>query len=276
MMVTGAVIVVLVFAAGLVFWLSGCGTEEQPGAVPAAEGPQAEEQPQAAREAAAREAVVPLTQEQWEARVSDELKGNRALAYVTDDPALPRVLLIGDSISIGYTLTVRAELEGIANVHRAPVNCGPTTSGLAKLDVWLEPGGWDVIHFNWGLHDMRRMLEGEKNSAGRPVHTIEQYSRNLEELVRRLRETGAALIFATTTPAAPGTDGFLPEDVVAYNAAALGIMDTYGVAVDDLYGAVAGELERYQLPQNVHFKNEGSILLGKTAAAKIREVLENK
>ena len=44
-------------------------------------------------------------------------------APVVDDPALPRVLIIGDSISIGYTLPLRAALDGIANVHRPPTNC---------------------------------------------------------------------------------------------------------------------------------------------------------
>src|SRR5688572_21808238 len=76
-----------------------------------------------------------------------------AFEPITDDPKLPRVLLIGDSISIGYTLAVRDLLKGKANVHRIPTNGGPTTNGLARLKQWLGDGKWDVIHFNWGLHD---------------------------------------------------------------------------------------------------------------------------
>jgi len=67
---------------------------------------------------------------------------------------LPRVLLIGDSVSVGYTLAVRKELEGKANVHRPPSNCGSTKIGMRDLDKWLGVGKWDVIHFNWGLHDL--------------------------------------------------------------------------------------------------------------------------
>ena len=52
-------------------------------------------------------------------------------APVTDDPKLPRVLLIGDSISIGYTLPTRDFLKGKVNLHRIPTNGGPTTRGLA-------------------------------------------------------------------------------------------------------------------------------------------------
>ena len=78
---------------------------------------------------------------------------SNAWDFVEDDPSLPRVLLIGDSVSRAYTRTVRKELRGIANVHRAPANCGPTSTGLKKIDVWLGDGKWDVIHFNFGIHD---------------------------------------------------------------------------------------------------------------------------
>jgi len=53
------------------------------------------------------------------------------------DPDLPNVLLIGDSISIGYMLATRKELSGEANVWRPITNCGPSTKGLESLDAWL-------------------------------------------------------------------------------------------------------------------------------------------
>ena len=67
------------------------------------------------------------------AKIQRENKGNPALVEVKDDPALPRVLLIGDSISIGYTVPTRRLLEGKANVHRIPTNGGPTTRGLEHI-----------------------------------------------------------------------------------------------------------------------------------------------
>ena len=105
---------------------------------------------------------------------------------MADDPKLPRVLLIGDSVSRGYTLAVRNTLAGRANVHRAPENCGGTSRALAKLDVWLGEGKWDVIHFNFGIHD-------------RATATAD-YARRLEQIIARLRLTGATLIWASTTP----------------------------------------------------------------------------
>ena len=63
------------------------------------------------------------------------------------NPELPNVLLIGDSISMGYTKPVREKMKGIANVFRPATNCGPTTKGVAELDKWLEDRKWSVIHF---------------------------------------------------------------------------------------------------------------------------------
>src|SRR5213078_1527815 len=101
---------------------------------------------------------------------------------------------IGDSISMGYTLPARAALAGAANVLRPPTNCGATPAGLQRLDAWLGSGHWDVIHFNFGLHDLRYLPSGEQLAP--PA----DYEKNLRALVRRLKMTGATLVFATTTP----------------------------------------------------------------------------
>ncbi|MCX5683968.1 MAG: SGNH/GDSL hydrolase family protein, partial [Planctomycetota bacterium] len=88
-----------------------------------------------------------------------------ALAQVEDVPGLPRVLLIGDSISMGYTPGVRELLKGKANVRHPPENCAATVVGLKRLDVWLGEKKWDVIHFNFGLHDMKYIVD-EKGTMG--------------------------------------------------------------------------------------------------------------
>ncbi|NOX80280.1 MAG: SGNH/GDSL hydrolase family protein, partial [Deltaproteobacteria bacterium] len=106
--------------------------------------------------------------------------------YVKDDPNLPRILLIGDSISRGYTVQVREALAGKVNVHRAPANCGSTAVGLRKLHIWLGDGKWDLIQFNFGIHD--------RNSKP------DDYAARLEQIVKRLKATGARLVWASTTP----------------------------------------------------------------------------
>lgn len=105
---------------------------------------------------AALVATLPPVEQAWEKTLQDNLGSfylpihNRdrvagrstAWDFVKDDPALPRVLLLGDSVSRGYTQAVRTALAGRANVHRAPANCGPTASGLTNLDAWLASSPW--------------------------------------------------------------------------------------------------------------------------------------
>ena len=75
---------------------------------------------------------------------------NPAFTPTVDVAGLPRVLIIGDSISIGYQPALREALAGKANVHRPGTNCGPTSRGVEQIEEWLGDGKWDVIHFNWG------------------------------------------------------------------------------------------------------------------------------
>lgn len=192
------------------------------------------------------------------------------VASVVDVPGLPRVLLIGDSISIGYTPFVRELLSGVANVHRIPENGGPTIRGVANIEKWLGDGKWDVIHFNFGLHDLR-IMEGEKRQV-----PLEDYEKNLDVLTARMKKTGARLIFATTTPVPEGkvNPPRLPADVVRYNEAAVRVMKKHGVMVNDLYAAILPRLGELQQPVNVHFKPEGSKFLAEKVADAIRGELK--
>jgi acyl-CoA thioesterase-1 len=192
-----------------------------------------------------------------------------AFAVVQDEPGLPRVLLIGDSISMGYTIPTRKLLGGKANVHRIPENGGPTTNGLAKLVSWLGDSRWDVIHFNWGLHDLRLGEDGKHQVP------VEEYEKNLRELVKRLKATGAGLIWASTTPVPEGTlsPPRRSEDVLVYNAAAKRVMDENQIPIDDLYAFALPRLSEIQRPANVHFTSEGSEALATQVAASTERAL---
>lgn len=193
---------------------------------------------------------------------------NPALAPVQDVPGLPRVLLIGDSISMGYTLPVRKRLEGVANVHRILTNGGPSKN-VVHYDRWLGSGKWDLIHFNHGIHDLRHMADGR-----RQVEPAE-YEKNLRAIVSRLRQTGARLIFATTTPIPPPP--LKPErtfgEVAEYNAIAARVMRELGVPVNDLYGHVLPEFDRLHQPSDLHYTPAGSEFLADKVAAEIRAAL---
>jgi len=191
-----------------------------------------------------------------------------SLAPIQDVAGLPRVLLIGDSISMGYTLPVRELLKGKANVHRIPTNGGPTLRGLESLKRWLGDGKWDVIHFNWGLHDLRL------DDAGKYQVPLDEYAKNLKELVKQLKATGAKLVWCSTTPVPEKcTPPRKNADVIAYNAAAKKIMDENGIALDDLYAFALPKIKELQLPDNVHFGPEGSAELAKAVVASLQPAL---
>jgi len=203
---------------------------------------------------------------------------NPAYAPVQDVPGLPRVLLIGDSISIGYTVPVQEALQGRANVHRPGTNCGPTSRGVESIDEWLGNGKWDVIHFNFGLHDVRYFDDGKASDAGKGQRQVSDsdYEKNLEQLVARMKKTGAKLIFATTTPVPEGSAGRIKGEEIKYNEIALRVMQKHSVTIDDLYAFALPRLAEIQLPENVHFKPEGSKQLANQVAASILKALNTK
>jgi acyl-CoA thioesterase-1 len=200
----------------------------------------------------------------------------KAFAPVTDVPGLPRVLILGDSISIGYIPAVRAKLAGKANVHRPPENCGETARGLRSIDQWLGTGKWDVIHFNFGLHDIKYLDAAGKYvtpDKGKQVATLAEYEANLRALVTRLKKTGAKLIFATTTPVPSASSGRVEHDEVRYNQVARRVMEELGVAINDLHALAKARQEQLQLPHNVHFTAEGSVRLGTQVAERLQAAL---
>jgi len=206
-------------------------------------------------------------------------KPNPIFAPVKDNPKLPRVLLIGDSISIGYTLSTRGFLKGKVNLHRIPTNGGPTTKGLASIDAWLGKSKWDLIHFNWGLHDLKYMgPNGEnlfpKEKGGKPQVPIDAYEKNLDKLVTRLKKTGAKLIWRNTTPVPPGSKGRYVGDSVKYNTAALRVMKKHEVPTHDLFTMSKKRMKEIMRPANVHYTPTGSKVLGKDVARVILEALK--
>ena len=205
-------------------------------------------------------------------------------APAIEDPKLPRVLILGDSISVGYTDEVRKLLAGKANIHRVAGNAGPSSSGVQKLAEWLAPthGTWDVIHFNFGLHDLKLGTGGKDShsyatSDGHQV-PLEEYERNLREIVAGFQTTGAALVWCSTTPVPAGKldPPRQSDDVIKYNTVARKVMTEKGVAIDDLFAAALPRLTDIQLPHNVHFTKEGSAELARHVAACIEAAMKNR
>lgn len=209
-------------------------------------------------------------------------------ALSADAPAKKRVLILGDSISIGYTPIVQKLLADELTVLRPmakngrPENCGGTTTGVANIDRWLQIDGgkWDVIHFNWGLHDLKHVKPdgaASELATDPPQATVEVYEKQLREIVTKLKATGAKLVFATTTPVPAGamkvyrTDA----DAVRYNEAAVRVMKENGIGINDLYAFAKPRLAELQIqPANVHFTPKGSEALAAEVVRAVRAALK--
>ncbi|MDF7802153.1 Ig-like domain-containing protein, partial [Pontiellaceae bacterium B1224] len=199
-----------------------------------------------------------------------------------DDPDRPNVLLIGDSISNAYTVQVRKSLAGRADVFRIPSNGKDTWFGLENLDDWLAmtPAQWDLIHFNWGLWDLcyrnpESTNQGYRDKVdGTLTTTTTEYKDNMEQIVARMKQTGATLMWCATTPVPEGELGRFEGDDLIYNAIAESIMTTNGIAINDLHSyALLGLPEIQAAYGDVHYTAEGSIFLGKRVAFAIAAAL---
>ncbi len=199
-----------------------------------------------------------------------------------DHPSRPNVLLIGDSISTAYTVDVRKQLRGKADVFRIPDNGRNSAYGLKKLDQWLSSKSikWDVIHFNWGLWDLCYRNPKSKNQGHRDkingtiTATPEQYRENIKKIVARLKKTGATLIWCTTTPVPEYEAGRKLGDDIKYNKIAKEIMRKNGVLINDLHLHALLKYADIQLKKgDVHYNKKGSTYLAKKVAQEITVAL---
>jgi hypothetical protein len=183
---------------------------------------------------------------------------------------LPRVLLVGDSIALGYFKDVQQDLAGKAY-------CGRYTTSMflgnpdyvGELELLLKRYNFSVIHINNGLHGWD--------------YTEDQYRQSLPKVMKVLAKygRGAVIVWATTTPRRNAQNPAQLADnnnrVLERNRIAADYMGRHGIAVDDLYNLVADHPEYYNLPQDAtHFNPQGRAVEGKQVSDAILKALANR
>lgn len=184
------------------------------------------------------------------------------------------VLIIGDSISIGYTPFVKEALAKKANVVHNYGNARFTGIGIDSLDSWLGNTDWDVIHFNFGLHDLcyRTTPTNRDKVNGKLTTTLEDYESNLRKIVERLKKTDAKLIFATTTVVPEKEPGRFAEDVDKYNAVAVKVMKENSIQINDLHEYSKEIHAKFGNGEtDVHYQKEGYRRLSKPVVKVIKK-----
>ena len=185
------------------------------------------------------------------------------------------VLIVGDSISIGYTTIVQKALSPNINVEHNDGNGGSTERGVTSIEKWLGNKQWDVILFNFGLHDLvyKDSLNKYDVVKGKLAVPLDAYRKNLEFIVSKLRETTAKLIFINTTVVPENSIGRKTEDPAKYNAVALEIMKKNKIEVLDLYTASQTIHPANSKPGNVHYTDKGYELLADLVIKTIKSAL---
>ena len=202
-----------------------------------------------------------------------------------DDPKLPRVLVIGDSISMNYHEAAKAALKGKANYYRCQGNGGPSDRGVISAELWLGDYSkkglhWDVIQFNHGLHDLKQPYDKQNNTWGLHQVSIEDYKKNLEKEIQILKKTGAKLIWCTTTPVPRSSTGIYARrngEAAVFNRAALEVISKYPeIQINDLHKFISESkaFDKWRQGTDVHFwSRDLQTLVGNEVAKQISKSL---
>jgi len=181
-----------------------------------------------------------------------------------------KVLIIGDSISMGYTPQVWRSFQGKALVTHNPGNAQHSGTGLEKIEEWIGDEEWDLIQMNWGLWDLvyrhpdAKVYGNRDKINGKITFSVEEYAANLDQIIIRVKElTDAKLVFVTTTYVPEEEAGRNSADVERYNEAAKAVMKKHGILVHDLYPASVAIHKEFGLGiQDVHYTERGYNELG--------------
>lgn len=183
---------------------------------------------------------------------------------------LPEVLLIGDSIRMGYCDAVAEALRGKAVVKWPRENCRSSQNIVISLVQWRKlVASPKVVHVNCGHWDAA-CWDGDPE----PLTSVEEYARNVRKIIHRIRRywPEAKIVFATTTPVNPngsrGRDMRTTESIRRYNAAAVKVATEEGVAVNDLF-AITVKWDSGSYSDFCHFNKAASKRLGHIVAEKI-------
>lgn len=181
---------------------------------------------------------------------------------------LPRVLLIGDSITRAYYPDVEKNLAGKAYVGRLATSAFISDPILLKeIAMVLDEYPCDVIHFNNGMHGW--------------THSEEEYKQAFPKFLAVIRKHAphAKLIWANTTtlkvsPSEPADNQTVATDerIAARNAIALQFIQPLGIEVDDLNSLTRGHPEYHS--DNVHFDKQGIALQARQVADHIEKLLQ--
>jgi hypothetical protein len=197
--------------------------------------------------------------------ITEKIEWTWAVRPEAPDPALPNVLLEGDSITRGYYPEVAKLLAGKANCYLFATSASsgdPRLAGQMQDALQLFPVRYAVIHFNNGMHGWG--------------YTEAQYEHGLTEMIAALRKhaSGAKLVWGTTTPVRKDDPkGATNARVETRNQISQRLMMRDAIPVDDLHALMMQHQNLHS--DDVHFQETGYGFAATQAANSILALLPN-
>ena len=183
-----------------------------------------------------------------------------------------KVALIGDSIRMNAEPFVRDHLPQRFRVTSPSVNCESSHKVAERIGDWVPRGEFDLVHINCGLHDIRY-----DPGRDRPVSSPQEYEANLRKIFAHLATSGAAVVWATSTPIdevmhnASKPSRRHRSDLLEYNRLSVSLAHSFGFRIHDLHALLLqAPLESLLLADGVHYNRTGNALIGQHIADAIR------
>lgn len=184
-----------------------------------------------------------------------------------------KILIVGDSISIGYTPFVKENLKNKAIVKHNPGNAQHTGTGLKKIKEWIGNENWNIIQINWGLWDLcyrhkdAKVYGNRDKVNGKITYSLEEYGRNLEQIIKTIKQVSdAEIIFVTTSYIPKNEAGRFHKDAQKYNKVAKRIMKKHDVIVNDIY-------KKSKAIHKIHGKGEDDVHYNKNGYKALGEII---
>ena len=179
---------------------------------------------------------------------------------------MKKVVLIGDSIRMGYDKYVKDALSGVAEVYYPSENCRFAEYVLRYFHVWKEEGHWphdvDLVHWNAGLWDVLELF------GDGPMTSISYYSEAIARIDKRIRMLypNAKVVFATSTPVIEEKFDVNAKrynaTIKKYNEAAVNALASSDTIINDLYSLADGFPEEYHSDATHFSTDKGRELIG--------------
>lgn len=181
---------------------------------------------------------------------------------------MKKLMLIGDSIRLGYQDEVAKCLEGEFEVWGSPDNGRFAKYTLNELERWFaECPDPDVIHWNNGLWDSAVVCK--EDGAFTPP---EEYLRYMSLILRELRKKTDKIIFATTTPVRDGSLNQHIEYIERLNDIIVPFMKSENIIINDLHSLVRPHKDELICDDRIHLNDEGKKVCAAAVAEMVRKM----